>query len=899
MATPPRSPGSDEASFDSARPFKGMVVCCTSIPPELRTDIAGKTAELGGTHKYDLTPDCTHLIVGEYATPKYRHVAKERPDVKVMGAGWVEAVRNLWVADVEIDFVALENEWQLRTFEISGGEPLPDGTEAERPRLLCCMTGFDDPDVRQEIMDRIESNGGRYTGDLTRHVTHLIVCKPEGRKYQAAKNWDIHTVTIEWVNDSAERGLILDEKCYDPTIPQAQRGVGAWNRKAMTRQVSTGKRLRDGSTAGQDEGRRKLRKTASMKLNSQRDNLWGDILGKQQTAEPSAPFVEAVPARPTPSAEVKLNISQLQSAGNKSLDTQGTKLSSFGVSDDGLVFASCGFYVHGFSSQRTSVLVGAISSLGGSVCNSLEEVASASGAQFAYRFLVVPQESAPQSHPLLPEGVEITTEFYIERCMHKKYFFNPTEHVIGRPFPGFPISGFERFTICTAGFTGVDLHQVNKVTQQLGAKYEEKFTKSISLLVCTSLRVVRPKKLELALAWKVPVVSADWLWECISSCYNVPIKRFRFSDSEVRHIALGEADGFDQGKGKGKQDKSAWDGVDKDLLPKPAKPKGTHEIDFSGMFAPIKGGSKISKAKKSTATDGHPALATERDSFTTETSHFETALTHQAPTINPFSDGSSGNDSGGKSIIASAPLSEATPNALNQASPSPQKPTAKPQPRKPLGRVASEIADSEAADSEITPSGNPPAVPGAPPQDSPSTRRKRVAAEKAARVAAERDALSSKLATSLLDSAAIPPDTTAVEPAEAEADPLGSTTKAGGTRRRKRQILGRAVSNVSAASSASGGGGGIDSSGGWKDEGQPPPAPTQLEYDDPEAKRHKAELMHKMMGGKNGLSKAASFSAGYGVTGARQEKLTLSELGGYDMQAQTRGPGGERRSKRR
>ncbi|KAK3339971.1 hypothetical protein B0T25DRAFT_512268 [Lasiosphaeria hispida] len=897
MATPPTSPGSDDASFDSAHPFKGIVVCCTSIPPELRTDIAGKTAELGGVHKYDLTPDCTHLIVGEYATPKYRHVAKERPDVKVMAAGWVEAVRNLWVADAEIDFVALENKWQLRTFEISGGEPLKDGTESERPRLLCCMTGFDDPDIRQEIMDRIESNGGSYTGDLTRHVTHLIVCKPEGRKYQAAKNWDIHTVTIEWVNDSAERGLILNEKCYDPTIPQAQRGVGAWNRKASTRQVSMGKRLRDGSAAGQDEGRRKLRKTASMKLNSQRDNLWGDILGKQQIAEPSAPIIETLPARPAASVDVKPNISQPQLAGNKSTDTQGTKLSSFGVSDDGLVFVSCGFYVHGFSSQRTSVLISAVSSLGGSVCNSLEEVASASGAQFAHRFLVVPQESAAASHPLSPEGVEIITEFYIERCMHKKYFFDPTEHVIGRPFPGFPISGFEMFTICTAGFTGVDLHQVNKVTQQLGAKYEEKFTKDISLLVCSSLQVARPKKLELALAWKVPVVRADWLWECISCSFNVPIKRFRYSDSEVRQVALGGADGFDQVKGKGKQDKSAWDSVDKDLLPKAAKPKGTHEIDFSGMFGPIRGGSKTSKAKKPATTDRRPALATERDSLTTETSHFETALTHQTPSNNPFSDGSSG----GKSAT-SAPLSETTLNALNQASPSPQKPATKPQSRQPLGRVASEIADSEAADSDITPSGDPPAVPEEPPTpESPGAIRKRLAAEKTARLTAERDALSSKLATSLFDSATIPPDTTTADPAEAEGDSLGSTTKAGGTRRRKRQILGRAVSNVSTASSASGGGGGggggggIDSSGGWKGEGQPPPAPTQLEYDDPEAKRHKADLMQKMMGGKNGLAKAASFSAGYGVTGARQEKLTLSELGGHDMQAQTR----ERRSKRR
>lgn len=36
MATPPGSLDADESLFDSARPFKGVVVCCTSIPTELR-----------------------------------------------------------------------------------------------------------------------------------------------------------------------------------------------------------------------------------------------------------------------------------------------------------------------------------------------------------------------------------------------------------------------------------------------------------------------------------------------------------------------------------------------------------------------------------------------------------------------------------------------------------------------------------------------------------------------------------------------------------------------------------------------------------------------------------------------------------------------------------------------
>lgn len=100
---------------------------------------------MGGVHKYDLTPDVTHLIVGDYNTAKYRHVAKERPDIKPMAAAWVEAVRRLWVEDQEIDFAALESSWQLQTLESSGGIPnSSEPAERMKQKLVCCLTNFED-----------------------------------------------------------------------------------------------------------------------------------------------------------------------------------------------------------------------------------------------------------------------------------------------------------------------------------------------------------------------------------------------------------------------------------------------------------------------------------------------------------------------------------------------------------------------------------------------------------------------------------------------------------------------------------------------------------------------------------------------------------------------------------
>ena len=858
------------------------------MPLHHQTEIAAKTAELGGVHKYDLTPDCTHLIVGEYDTPKYRHVAKERPDVKPMVAGWIEAVRDLWVEDAEIDFFALEREWQLRTFETSGGEPATVGGPPVRRPLLCCMTGFEDPDERQRIIDQIEANGGVYTGDLTRRVSHLVVYKAEGRKYQAARNWNVRTVSVEWVDDSVARGMILDEKCYDPALPKDKRGVGAWNKKEITRRIPLGKRSREGSVAGQDEGKRKLRRTASMKLNSQRDNIWGDILGKPQAAEPAPVAPEAAPAPPPAESFARSNGTHQSS---RSMDTQGTRLASFGTSEDGIVFASCGFYVHGFSQQKTEVVVNAVASLGGLVCHSLDEVVAASGAQLAHRFLVVPQTSAADTHPKVPENVHIITQFYIERCMHKKYFFNPSEHVFGRPFPVFPIPGLEELTICTAGFTGVDLNHMDKALRQLGAKYEERFTADVSMLVCASLSTVRADKLRLARAWRVPVVKVDWLWECISTGCNVPLKDFLFPELKQ---SLGRDEGawVDDEKAKRRPDRSARETVDKDLLPQPAaaKGRGRRGMDSSGFSPMPADGSGAVDMKKPAAADRRPARADE--SMTTATTHFETAPTHQHQT-----DSGSSTETSGSGTGASAPLSETSANALNRTSQSPRKL----EPRKPLARIASEIADSEATDGELGHSSNIPAEPEneepqqpqrAPEREDTGDAKRRSAAEKAALAAAERHAISTKLAFSILDSAVLEPISAGGSFRSGVAGVADAGSARGAPRRRRRQVFGRAVSNVSAASSASGEcSAGVSASGGGA--AQPGstnelPSGTQIQYDDPEASAAKAKLMQKLLGPK-----------GHAPAVRRQEKLTFGDMGGYDMDLQEELARGERRSKRR
>ncbi|KAF7549636.1 hypothetical protein G7046_g8278 [Stylonectria norvegica] len=147
----------------------------------IRTASPKKSPSSAASTSTTLTPDVTHLVVGDYDTPKYRHVARERVDIKAMDARWIEAVAELWKNDEDIDFATLEAEYQLKPLEKRGVDPASQAAEsAPRDSLLICLTGFGDQ--RDEIADKITASGGRYTGDLTRKCTHLIVNKPEGKK---------------------------------------------------------------------------------------------------------------------------------------------------------------------------------------------------------------------------------------------------------------------------------------------------------------------------------------------------------------------------------------------------------------------------------------------------------------------------------------------------------------------------------------------------------------------------------------------------------------------------------------------------------------------------------------------------------------------------------------------
>jgi DNA replication regulator DPB11 len=366
------------------------------------------------------------------------------------------------------------------------------------------------PAQRQQIIEHVLDNGGEYHGDLTKNVTHLIVNKPEGQKHKHAKAWGLHLVSVEWLHDSLERGMILDEKLFNPEWQIEERGKDAWNR----RRTSLGKRPREDNVALLDEGKRKLRRTASTKLSSQNEKIWEDIVGSNNEIQ-AANSGKCGGAAITRTVENALqHTKNLAAQAGSSSESNGLSCRTAPSFPEG-TFSGCRFYIHGFDRRKTQLLEGHLLSHEAGISTTLDDLIT---RQSHKSYMVVSHLTSASELPEIPLSathIQAVTEWWVERCIGTKSLVDPADYILGRPFPVFPLHRFGELTICSTGFEGLQLLHVSKAVALMGAKYEENFSKDVSVLICNSVQHIRREKLILAHEWKIPAVSLDWLLESI------------------------------------------------------------------------------------------------------------------------------------------------------------------------------------------------------------------------------------------------------------------------------------------------------------------------------------------------------------------------------------------------
>ncbi|KAM4028937.1 DNA topoisomerase 2-binding protein 1 isoform 2-T2 [Anomaloglossus baeobatrachus] len=179
-----------------------ITISCTSLDKETREEVHQYVQLMGGCVYRDLNVSVSHLIAGEVGSKKYLVAASLKKPILL--PSWVKAL------------------WERSQQRIISH------TDVTMEEYLCpiflgctiCVTGLSSLD-RKEVQRLSSLHGGQYTGQLKMNEsTHLIVHEAKGQKYECARKWNVHCVSIQWFFDSIERGFCQDESMYkmDPVI---------------------------------------------------------------------------------------------------------------------------------------------------------------------------------------------------------------------------------------------------------------------------------------------------------------------------------------------------------------------------------------------------------------------------------------------------------------------------------------------------------------------------------------------------------------------------------------------------------------------------------------------------------------------------------------------------------
>eukprot|EP00118_Oscarella_pearsei_P004465 m.19150 g.19150 ORF g.19150 m.19150 type:complete len:1238 (+) comp27800_c0_seq1:76-3789(+) len=181
----------------------GIVVSCTNVPMDEREKIYGLVRLMGGQPAKDLSADVTHLVAGSVLSEKYR-VAVGQLGIPVMASEWVTTC---WKESKKRGVAAGDEEFLVYRCPCFHG-------------CQVCVTGIEE---RLAVKRLVEENGGKYSGELDKeNCTHLVAGRKSGDKYEFAQKWEVTSVSPQWLYDSVEAGVCLDEAQY-PVVEAAEK----------------------------------------------------------------------------------------------------------------------------------------------------------------------------------------------------------------------------------------------------------------------------------------------------------------------------------------------------------------------------------------------------------------------------------------------------------------------------------------------------------------------------------------------------------------------------------------------------------------------------------------------------------------------------------------------------
>uniref|UniRef100_A0A8C5PMP1 DNA topoisomerase II binding protein 1 n=1 Tax=Leptobrachium leishanense TaxID=445787 RepID=A0A8C5PMP1_9ANUR len=173
-----------------------VTISCTSLDKETREEVHNHVQRMGGCVYRDLNISVTHLIAGEVGSKKYLVAGSLKKPILL--PSWV---KTLWEKSKERIIHCSDIPMEEYLCPVFRG-------------CTICVTGLSSFD-RKEVQRLATLHGGQYTGQLKMNEsTHLIVQEAKGQKYECARKWNVHCISIQWFFDSIERGFCQDESIY-------------------------------------------------------------------------------------------------------------------------------------------------------------------------------------------------------------------------------------------------------------------------------------------------------------------------------------------------------------------------------------------------------------------------------------------------------------------------------------------------------------------------------------------------------------------------------------------------------------------------------------------------------------------------------------------------------------
>ena len=170
-------------------------VTATGYDEEEKRQLKEAVESLGGEYNGGLVTETTHLVAPADADNSNKYISAVERGLHIVSPWWL-----------------LESA--------SAGRWLEEGPFSGVFRgVVMAATGFA-ADDRTALRRAVAAGGGRFSEQLVRgrdadadaarfhaqRVTHLVACAPEGPKFEAAKEWGIPVVKVDWVRACARGG---------------------------------------------------------------------------------------------------------------------------------------------------------------------------------------------------------------------------------------------------------------------------------------------------------------------------------------------------------------------------------------------------------------------------------------------------------------------------------------------------------------------------------------------------------------------------------------------------------------------------------------------------------------------------------------------------------------------